>query len=117
MVMRRCSACGQELPEIARYCTQCGTATAWSDTAAPEPSPVREEMYLPALYLMVVLIVLALLFPPWEAPPDQPPAFLGLHFILNPPEGAVISRILLTIELFTIAVGGFYFAWFFRSKR
>ncbi len=110
--MQSCRVCGQDLPDIARYCTQCG-----APTAPTADGREREELYLPALYVMVALILLALLFPPWEAPPDQPPAFLGLHFVLNPPEGAVISRILITIELFTIAVGGFYFAWYFRNKK
>ena len=76
---------------------------------------------MPVLYGMIVLLVLAVLFPPWEAPPDQPPEFLGLHFVLTPPENGgkagVISRLLLTVELVTVAVGGFYVAWLFRKKE
>jgi len=74
-------------------------------------------MYLPALYVMVALLVLAMLVPPWETPPGQPPEFLGFHFLLSPPQpDAVVSRLLITIELFTIAVAGLYFSWLFRRK-
>ena len=66
---------------------------------------------------MVALLILALLFPPWETPPEDSPEFLGFHFILSPPSPvAVVSRILQTIQLVTIAVGGMYFSWLFRSK-
>jgi hypothetical protein len=66
---------------------------------------------------MVVALALALLFPPWETPPDQPPQFLGLHFVLSPPTpDAVVSRMLLTIELVTIAMAGLYGAFLFRTK-
>ena len=81
-------------------------------------------MNLPILYGMVAGLIAAVLFPPWETPPGQPPAFLGFHFILTPPasggmaqgDAGVISRLLLTIELVTIAVAGLYFAWLFRKK-
>ena len=81
-------------------------------------------MNLPLLYTMVAGLLIALLFPPWETAPGQPPEFLGFHFILNPPandggtqqDAGVISRLLLTIELVTIAVAGMYFAWLFRRK-
>ena len=67
--------------------------------------------------MMVALLILALLFPPWETPPEDAPEFLGFHFILSPPSPvAVVSRILQTIQLVTIAVGGMYFSWLFRSK-
>jgi hypothetical protein len=66
----------------------------------------------------VAALLLALLFPPWETAPSQPPEFLGFHFILTPPEpDAMVSRMLLTIELSTIAIAGFYFSWLFRSKN
>lgn len=80
-------------------------------------------MSLPILYAMVAALILALLFPPWEAPPGLPPAFLGFHFFWDPPaplEGdamPVVSRFLLTIELVTIAVAGLYFAWLFRVRE
>ena len=46
-----------------------------------------------------------------------PPAYLGMHFILSPPEPeAVVSRILQTVELVTLAIGGMYLAWLFREK-
>lgn len=81
-------------------------------------------MNLSILYTMVAGLIIALLFPPWETAPGQAPEFLGFHFILNPPgsDGAVqhdvgvISRLLLSIELVTIAVAGMYFAWLFRRK-
>jgi hypothetical protein len=81
-------------------------------------------MNLPILYGMVAGLIAAVLFPPWETPPGQPPAFLGFHFILTPPAGegmaqegaGVISRLLLTVELVTIAVAGLYFAWLFRKR-
>lgn len=86
--------------------------------------PKADDMNLPILYGMVAGLIAAVLFPPWETLPGQPPAFLGFHFILSPSasdgmaqEGAgVISRLLLTIELVTIAVAGLYFAWLFRKK-
>jgi hypothetical protein len=79
-------------------------------------------MSAPVLYAMVALLAIALLFPPWETAPDHPPEFLGFRFILRPPvsgigEEGVISRLLLTIELVTIAAGGFYFAWLFRARK
>ena len=82
----------------------------------PTASP-REELNLNVLYGMVVVLILALLFPPWEAPPNQPPEFLGLSFILSPPAPeAVVSRMLLTIELVTIAIAGMYGAFLFRKS-
>jgi hypothetical protein len=66
---------------------------------------------------MVAALALAFVFPPWEAPPDQPPEFLGMHFILSPPNSdAVVSRMLQTIELVTIAIAGLYGAFLFREK-
>jgi len=80
-----------------------------------------EEMNMPVLYGMVALLLLAVLFPPWEAPPGQPPQFLGFHFILSAPDleyegSGVISRFLWTIDLATIAIGGFYLSWVLREK-
>ena len=66
---------------------------------------------------MVVVLILAVLFPPWETPPTQTPEFLGMYFILSPPAPeAVVSRMLLTIELVTIAIAGLYGAFLFRKK-
>nr|MBI3614241.1 hypothetical protein [Nitrospirota bacterium] len=75
-------------------------------------------MNLPVLYAMVALLILAGLFPPWETPPGHPPEFLGFHFILSGTEasGGVVSRLLLTIELVTIAVAGLYGSWLLRKK-
>ena len=66
---------------------------------------------------MVVMLILAVLFPPWETSPTQTPEFLGMYFILAPPTpDAVVSRMLLTIELVTIAIAGMYGAFLFREK-
>ncbi|MEP6886931.1 MAG: hypothetical protein ABI945_01265 [Nitrospirales bacterium] len=86
--------------------------------------PKTDDMNLPILYGMVAGLIAAVLFPPWETPPGQPPAFVGFHFILTLSAGdglaqedaRVISRLLLTIELVTIAVAGLYFAWLFRQR-
>ena len=114
--MKSCSACGYELSDESRFCTHCGRALL-------PPFPARsagreaEEMNMPALYVMVGLLALALLFPPWETPPAQSPEFLGFHFILSPPEpDAAVSRLLLTVELITITAAGFYMSWLFRKK-
>jgi hypothetical protein len=83
----------------------------------PKPALTREGLNLRVLYSMVAVLVLALLFPPWEAPPTQAPEFLGLHFILSPPTpDAVVSRLLMTIELVTIAIAGLYGAFLFRQR-
>jgi len=74
-------------------------------------------MNLSVLYVMVGLLILAVVFPPWETPPGQSPEFLGFHFILNPPESdSIVSRLLITIELVTIAMAGFYLSWLFRKR-
>jgi hypothetical protein len=83
-----------------------------------EVSSKQEPLNLRILYIMVGLLILSVLFPPWQTPSDQTPEFLGFHFILSPPlEGAQRSPILQTIQLFTIAVAGLYFSWVFREKR
>jgi len=66
---------------------------------------------------MVGVLILAVMFPPWESPPGDAPEYLGMHFVMSPPsEGAVISRMLQSIELVTIAVAGLYGAWLFRER-
>ncbi len=122
-----CTVCGQELPDLSRFCTRCGEPV--------HPPPIMglirkkeeprgrstEEMNMPILYGMMALLLLAVCFPPWETPPDKPPEFLGFHFILNPPVTesgpGIISRMLWTIDLVTIAIGGFYFSWLMRRKK
>ena len=119
--MKLCPSCRYELPEISRYCTQCGQRLH-ADPVELSPSPPRPE--LPAdqldlrfLYGMVAALSLAILFPPWETPPSQAPEFLGLHFILAPPTpDAIVSRLLLTIELVTITIAGLYGSFLFRQK-
>ncbi len=77
----------------------------------------KEILNLRILYIMVGLLILAVLFPPWEAAPGEPPAYLGMHFFMSRPEpGAVISRLLQSIELVTIAIAGMYFSWLFRYR-
>ena len=116
--MKPCPNCRRELPEIYRYCTQCGTRLEGS--APPtnvKPRPTRETLNLQVLYGMVAVLALALLFPPWETPPTQTPEFLGLHFILAPPTpDAIVSRLLMTVELVTIAIAGLYGAFLFRQR-
>lgn len=118
--MQTCPACHRSLPEINRFCTSCGQRLAGASgegrgTASGPPTP--EQLNLNVLYGMVALLLLAILFPPWETPPSQAPAFLGMHFILDPPGAdAVISRMLLTIELVTITIAGLYGAFILRQK-
>lgn len=118
--MQVCPACSRSQPQINRFCVQCGRRL---DDGANDPSGFRPARSAPGqlniniLYGMVVLLVVAILFPPWETPPDQQPEFLGMSFILAPPTPeAVVSRMLLTIELVTIAIAGMYGAFLFRSK-
>ncbi len=120
--MKTCPSCRHELPEISRYCTQCGQRLHADPIEAPPPTPPRvepqpDQLNLQLLYGMVAALTLALLFPPWETPLPQEPEFLGLHFILSPPTpDAIVSRLLLTIELVTIAIAGLYGSFLFRSK-
>ena len=119
--MKLCPSCRKELPEISRYCSHCGQRLhADSIDPPPSPPPVKSQqgqLNVEVLYGMVALLALAILFPPWETPPSQPPEFLGMHFILSPPTpDAVMSRLLLTIELVTIAIAGLYGSFLFRKK-
>jgi len=122
--MKLCPSCRRELPEISRYCTQCGQRLHGDHVdftpatpPAPRIEPAGDQLNLHILYGMVVTLSLAILFPPWETPPSQAPEFLGLHFILTPPTSeAVVSRLLLTIELVTIAIAGLYGSFLFRQK-
>jgi hypothetical protein len=125
--MKSCGACGQELADQARFCIRCGRYVYGEEPRAarpvttPEPqippSRAAETMNVTVLYVMIAGLALAALFPPWEDAPGQPPRFLGFHFLFAPPEpDAVVSRMLIMIELTTIAVAGFYLSWFFRNK-
>jgi hypothetical protein len=122
--MKTCPSCRRELPELNRYCTECGQRLEAYSFQDPSPVPKitetrekPESLNLRALYGMVAALVLALIFPPWETPPSQDPEFLGLRFVLDPPApDAIISRLLLTIELVTIAIAGLYSAFLFRKK-
>ena len=118
--MKHCPSCQQELPEISRYCTQCGKPVdgrADGRPAAATPRVEPADLKKHKLYGMVAALLLALIFPPWETPASQTPEFLGFHFILNPPAAdAVVSRLLLTIELTTLAIAGLYLSFLFRRK-
>ena len=116
--MKICPSCRRELPEIYRFCTQCGSGLNGDSRSGPvKQIEASEALNLRVLYGMVAVLVLALLFPPWETPPSQAPEFLGLHFILSPPApDAVVSRLLITIELVTIAIAGLYGSFLFRKR-
>ncbi len=108
-----CSSCGFGVTRGARHCLKCGTRV----NLQLQTERAGESLNLRILYIMVGVLILAVIFPPWEAAPGEPPQFLGLGFILSPPrEGAVVSRMLQTIQLVTIAVAGMYGAWFFRDQ-
>jgi len=123
-VMQTCPTCHQSLPEINRFCTQCGQRLAATASSSPAPAPslapqptTPEQLNLNVLYGMVGTLILAVLFPPWETPPTQPPEFLGFHSVLSPPTSeAIVSRMLLTIELTTVTIAGLYAAFFFRRR-
>lgn len=118
--MQTCPACNRSQPEINRFCMQCGRrldGRAGTPSSSPSKGSVPEQLNITVLYGMVVVLMLAVLFPPWETPPTQTPEFLGMYFILSPPSPeAVVSRMLLTIELVTIAIAGMYGAFLFRRK-
>ncbi|MGQ0695039.1 MAG: hypothetical protein ACT4OL_05610, partial [Nitrospiraceae bacterium] len=118
--MQTCPACQRSLPKINRFCTQCGHRLDESASATPASEPnaaTAEQLNITVLYGMVVALVLAVLFPPWETPPTEQPEFLGIHFILTPPNpDAIVSRMLLTIELVTITIAGLYGSFLFRRK-
>lgn len=118
--MQNCPACSRSQPEINRFCIQCGRRldAGPEDSSTSRPNrPVPEQLNITVLYGMVAGLILAVLFPPWETPPTQTPEFLGMHFILSPPAPeAVVSRMLLTIELVTLAIAGMYGAFLFRKK-
>ena len=118
--MQTCSACQRSLPEINRFCTHCGQCLDGNPSGIPSSSQAAsapKQLNLNMLYGMVAVLILALLFPPWESPPMQPPEFLGLHFFLSPPTpDAVVSRMLLTIELATFAIAGLYGSFLLRKR-
>lgn len=119
-----CLECRRPLLDGARFCSHCGAAVVAPSATTSEPdaesshpaAAPAENLNLTALYTMALALVLAVLIPPWETPPTDPPAFLGLHPFWTPPTPtAVVSRMLLTIEAMTIAIAGFYVSWFFRG--
>ncbi|MDF0676681.1 MAG: hypothetical protein P0120_20450 [Nitrospira sp.] len=119
--MQSCPACSRSQPEINRFCIQCGRRLDGRSDSPPASQPhitsTPHQLNLTVLYGMVIVLILAVLFPPWETPPTQTPEFLGMYFILSPPAPeAVVSRMLLTIELVTIAIAGLYGAFLFRKR-
>lgn len=119
--MRPCPACHRSVPEINRFCTQCGRRLDGSTSGTPASRPnasAPEQLNIKVLYGMVAALILAVLFPPWETPPSQTPEFLGMHFFLSPPTpDAIVSRMLLTIELVTLTIAGLYGAFLFRKQE
>lgn len=115
-----CPVCGHTLPHSSRFCIKCGAAviSPFSPRTGTDGLRDTEDMNLPVLYAMAALLILAGLFPPWESQPGHQPEFLGFHFILSgaAATGGVVSRLLLTIELITIAVAGLYGSWLLRKK-
>ena len=116
--MQICSQCQQTQPEINRFCTQCGHSFDMGRSEKPVSEADKpDQLNIHILYGMVVMLIVALVVPPWETSPEQAPEFLGMHFILSPPDPeAIVSRMLLTIELVTIAIAGMYGAFLFRKK-
>ncbi len=116
--MQTCPVCHRSLPEINRFCTNCGQRLDGSATPPSRPNvPPLEQLNITVLYGMVAALALAVLFPPWESPPTQQPEFLGLHFILSPPTPeAIVSRMLLTVELVTLAIAGLYASFLLRKR-
>jgi hypothetical protein len=105
--MKLCPSCRRELPEISRYCSQCGQRLHADLVEPPTPPPPPatsgpRQLNIEVLYGMVAMLSLAI---------------LGLHFIFSPPTAdAIVSRLLLTIELVTIAIAGLYGSFLFRQK-
>ncbi len=116
--MKTCASCQREQADLNRYCIGCGRQFDRVPPTSPtQGDPTPEALNLQILYVMVGVLILAVLFPPWETPPSQPPSFLGMHFILAPPTSdSVVSRLLLTIELVTIAIAGLYASFLFRKN-
>lgn len=117
--MQACPACDRLQAEINRFCIHCGRrldgGVGSASSGGTGSSP--EQLNISVLYGMVVGLILAVLFPPWETPPSQPPEFLGMSFLFTPPtDEAIVSRMLLTIELVTIAIAGMYGAFLFRKR-
>ena len=111
---KKCPVCETSLPRRFRFCTKCGKT--FSGELLYEERE-KETLNLQILYIMVGFLILSLLFPPWEAGLGKPPTYLGMHFITSPPEsGAIVSRLLQTVELVTIAIGGMYLSWLFRKR-
>ncbi|MGE3153255.1 MAG: zinc-ribbon domain-containing protein [Nitrospiraceae bacterium] len=119
-MLTTCVNCGIVLGSEARFCPQCGRPqpARTVDGSSPQANAIKEEMSMPVLYVMIGILLLAFLFPPWESPPSEPPAFLGFHPFRKPPTAtAVISRMLLIIETMTTVIGGVYASWLFRRRR
>ena len=105
----------ERLPEMSRYCSQGGESARRRRRRRSPPPPPRPpktsgpgQLKVEMLYGMVAMLSLAIIFPPGK--PRRPgsgiprPAF-HLH---APPPDAIVSRLLLTIELVTIAIAGLY---------
>ena len=110
---KTCPSCGFDMDSKGRFCPKCGSRFPPQSKGEQQ----EESLNIRVLYVMVGLLILAVLFPPWQTPPGESLEFLGFHFILSPPRpGAERSPVLQTVQLFTIAVAGLYFSWMLRSR-
>lgn len=118
-MLTTCAGCGSVLESEARFCPQCGQPQpSRTSEGQKRPAPaIKQEMNVTVLYVMVGILILAVLFPPWETPPDQPPAFLGFYPLWSRPKEGVVSNMLLIIETSTVAIAGIYLSWVLRKKR
>ena len=111
---KMCRACRQAVPSAARFCPDCGKPVLQEPR---ETERAREILNLRILYVMVGAAIPTAETAPPQSTPGDPPAYLGMHFILSPPQPeAVVSRVLQTVELVTLAIAGMYLAWWFRDK-
>jgi hypothetical protein len=118
-MLSTCAQCGSVVAADVRFCPQCGhpQPSRASEGRKAQTAAIKEEMNVTILYLMVGILILVVLFPPWETPPDQPPAFLGFYSLWSRPKEGVVSNMLLIIETMTTAIGGIYASWLFRRRR
>lgn len=78
--MQVCPICGRSQPEVNRFCVQCGRRF---DDRADGPSAFRParsapgQLNIAVLYGMVVVLILAVLFPPWRLRQRKNQSFWG----------------------------------------
>src|SRR5215831_433394 len=68
--MKTCASCQREQADLNRYCIGCGRQFDRVPPTSPkQEDPTPEALNLQILYVMVGVLILAVLFPPWETPP------------------------------------------------